>query len=314
MEKEIFSNDILKALFYKSLYDKAKEEKMLIIIIIGKSGVGKSYFMYKLVKELSLYASLFDGNKYDFNLDKSFIFTPLEYPKKIENFIEDKSLFAIGIDEMRFLVSGKSWQTFLNRAIADANATYRQIKKDNCGFGGAVIFNTQYPTDVDRDVRRTIDLLIEIKKTKTSREARAYYYEYNVHFEKFFKKRYTIEIDDTEIDVNPMIIGKAGYVEELKQFDKKMVDAKVKIMKRKMEAIMQEIKREFGEASFEEVLKVDETFEMIKNLASFSEGKGVYFTKEKKEIIKRLFNLTEEEFRNKFIPAFENEVKRRGLI
>jgi len=54
------------------------------------------------------------------------------------------------------------------------------------GFGGAVIFNTQYPTDVDRDVRRTIDLLIEIKKTKTVREARAYYYEYNVHFRKIF--------------------------------------------------------------------------------------------------------------------------------
>jgi len=90
-------------------------------------------------------------------------------------------------------------------------------------------------------------------------------------------------VNDIEIDINPFIIGKAGYVEELRQFDKKMVDAKVKIMKRKMEAIMQEIKREFGEASFEDVLKVDETFEMIKNLASFSEGRGIYFTKEKRK-------------------------------
>ncbi|MFH8038771.1 MAG: hypothetical protein QXJ14_02050 [Candidatus Aenigmatarchaeota archaeon] len=289
------------------------KNKIVVILLTGKSGCGKSLLTLKLVYELEKMASEVFNYDFNFNIDEMFVFTPQEYPLKVENFVK-KNYFSLGIDEMRFLVSGKAWQTFLNRAIADANATYRQIKMNNFKYGGVFIYNTQFPSDIDIDVRRTVDLLGEMKQTKHIRELRLYTFEYKIHFQRFFMKRYTINVGDLEVDVNPIVVRLLKDKKIIHEFEQKMVEAKARIMSRKMEAVMKELRREMGEVGLEEVIKTDETFEMIKNLASYSDKKGVFFTKEKRAIIMKMFNLSKKEFEEKFVPLFNEEAKRRGLI
>lgn len=305
-------NEILKNAFYDAIIQKAKE-KLVIILIIGKSGSGKSLTMLKLVKELQERASLLLNKQFEFNIDKQFVFTPTQYGERIENFLNDKSIFTFGVDEMRHLIGAKNWTTLLNRSIADANATFRQIKEHNCGFYGIAIYNTQFPKDIDIDVRRTIDFIIHMRDWKGHKGFFIYTYEYNFYLDDFFIKRFSFKLGDLEI--TPIVI--TTLIEDrnlINEFNLKMVEAKTRILRHKFKVLLSEIKKELGEDVFiEDILENDKTFEFVKNLASFSEKRGVYFTPEKKEIIMRLFNLDKKGFSD-FLKKFEDACRKRGLI
>lgn len=215
---------------------------------------------------------------------------------------------------MRFLVSSKTWQTLINRSISDANATIRQIKQKNCGFCGVLIYNTQFSGDIDKDVRKTIDYLINCRVYGSGKRAiKIYNYIYNIFNDKFYLKNFELKINDLTLTFSEIRTTLFEDTRIRHEFIDAMVETKSKILKRKLETILSEVKTEIGETSFSDLLNNDETFEFIKKLASFSKSRGIYFTTEKKEIIIKMFNLTKKEFK-KFEEEFKNKCKERGLI
>lgn len=305
--------NIIKEKILETIVRRGIKDKTIVILITGASGSGKSMLMLKLAYELERKASEILEKEFEFNINNQFIFSPLHYSQKIENWLKS-NYFCLGIDEMRFLVSSKTWQTLINRSIADANATIRQIKEKNCNFCGILLYNTQFVNDIDKDVRRTIDYLIHCKVYNNGNRAiKIYEYKYNIFNDRFYLKNFELNFDNIMLTFNEIRASLLDNCELRKMFLEEMVETKSKILKKRLETILREVKGELGEINFNEILNNNETFELIKNMASYSKRRGIFFSTEKREIIMKMFNLTKKEYK-KFEEEFKNKCKEVGLI
>lgn len=302
--------------FLQSLFEKWYEEQKkttLIVFIMGQSGAGKSTIMLKLMYLFEKYACAKEGKEFNFDINQQIIYTPLEYGKKVENWIKS-NYYTLGIDEARFLVSARTWQNFLNRIITEVNATIRQIKYENSNNCGIIFINSQDIKDVDKALRKTVKYLIYVYiDSEGYRRIKIYETFYNLTDDKLYIKKLTINTCDLIIQAKTKVLLFEDN-ELLKKYHKNIVEAKSQILRKKFEKLEHALKQELGETFDKNILKNDEVFNMIKNMASFSEKRGVYFTKEKQEIIMRMFNLTKKEFKEIFYKAFLDELKERNLI
>jgi hypothetical protein len=182
------------------------------------------------------------------------IYTPLEYPRKIDNLLFDKRLKKINvvaIHEAREVVKAKLWQSFLSQSVADINAMSRSIKR-------LVVFITsQFIRDITTDVRYTLNYYIIVRRPKRQR-ARLYI---NVMWK-----------DDRDLEKPKLRKSKlSGYLVypngvykryvpqylELKKppkelvdiFEKQDFDAKAGIIRGKINRLMRDMEAEIGTES-----------------------------------------------------------------
>lgn len=316
-DEKLTKIDSLEELFlYEAIIKHILKKKIIIIFIEGSSGEGKTMTSVALAEHLEkLFNKLTGKGVSKFDPYLQVIYTPKEYSTKIDAWTKNPYICLV-VDELRFLVPKVRWYSLLNQSIAEANATLRAVKIRHCGYGGVLIYNSQDIGDISKDVRKTINLDIIVKRTSIVQGKVFTFWQDKSNVEKpvLRLKRLSFNFEGCEFKLDffemPMPSKEvARKVEELS------VEAKSKILKKKRERILREIKRELGEIrDFAEELKQDEIFNMVKGLASWSKKKGIYFTRPNMRIICKIFDITPKEFKERFFPTFIEECKRRGLI
>ena len=176
--------DLTKRILYSLFIKRIKAKKPVVAFIGADSGEGKSYSALRLME------LLLEMQDIDFRevLDDVNVFTPIEYPTKLNNILfpaeaekyyKDKlskeelekklktlkKINVICMHEAREIVKAKNWHTFLNQAISDVNAMSRSIKR-LCFF---VI--SQFIRDISSDIRYTLNYYITIHRPQ-GRKAR----------------------------------------------------------------------------------------------------------------------------------------------
>lgn len=144
LDNEKISHTILQRLFLKRIH----HNKPAVLVLVGDSGEGKSHTALRLCEVFSQLQG-FDFKDY---VNDVTIYTPLEYPTKFKALLEDPRLKKVNfliIDEAREVVSSSQWNSFVNHAIADINATFRGVKPM------IIIVVVQYLKDLDFRIRRT---------------------------------------------------------------------------------------------------------------------------------------------------------------
>jgi len=301
---------------YKLFLEPIFYNKIVVLLVDGKSGVGKSMFSLAIAEKLEKLYSRIKKKNQEVDPISQVIYTPSEYGDKINNWIKSSKV-TIVVDELRFLVPKQKWQSLLNQSIAEVNVTFRDTKIQHCGHGGVIIYNTQDITDITKDVRKTID--IEIEMFRNRKDARAFVYQYwldkrNLEKPILRRKKATFHFGGTEfrVDVVRPVMPSTKIKRIFQQTSRK---AKLKILERKRDIILREINKDLGlqAANIKVFLKNDEMFEMLKGMARWR-GESVTFSAENKTLIRKMLNLSHREFKDKFIPAFLEEAKQRGLI
>jgi len=239
------TEDITKRILYSIVIKRIKHKKPAILFIAGDSGEGKSYSALRL-QEVLLELQGLDIRQY---LDKINVFTPLEYPNKLESILYDKELKKVNIicmHEAREVVKAKNWQSFLTQSIADINAMSRAIKRL------CVIIISQFIRDITTDVRYTLNYYIKISRPKGKR-ARLYI---NVMWKddrdlekpKLRKRKlsgYLIYPNGKWVRYVPQYLELAPPSKEIaQQFDKLDVEAKSGIIRRKISKLIKDMQED----------------------------------------------------------------------
>lgn len=244
--------DLMKRILNSVILSRIKNKKPTIIAVTGDSGEGKSFSTLRIMELLSE----LQGYDYSPFVDDTNVYTPIEYPKKMEKLLglnkkgfEEtglKKVNFIAIHEARTLVSAKNWQSFVNVAISDVNAMSRSIKR-------LVFFIvSQFIKDIDKSIRNTLTYYLTVQRPK-GRNVR-------LKFHVLWK-------DDRDIE-NPrlrkrklsghIIYPSGRYVryspsyfelskpspEVVESFEKSDTEAKAKILKQKLEKLMKEIEKD----------------------------------------------------------------------
>ncbi len=135
-------------------------------ILLHNSGEGKSLTSLRF-QELLLGLQGLELKDY---LEDINVFTPLEYPQKLDNLLFNKDLKKINIicmHEAREIVKAKLWYTFLNQSIGDINAMSRSIKRL------CIIVISQFIRDISSDIRYTLNYYMIVRRPK-GKPARVY--------------------------------------------------------------------------------------------------------------------------------------------
>lgn len=150
---EDVTDRILYALFIKRI----KGQKPVIAFISGDSGEGKSYLNLELQRKLLLMQGI---NLIDFVNDIN-VYTPLQYPQKIDKLLYDDRLKKVNIicmHEAREIVKAKLWHSFLTQSVADINSMSRTIKRL------MVFITSQFIRDISTDIRYTLNYYIKVSR------------------------------------------------------------------------------------------------------------------------------------------------------
>src|SRR3990172_1749681 len=117
--------DVTKRILYSLIVKRIKHKKPCVIFISGDSGEGKSWSGISL-QDIILETQGINLAEYFTDVN---IFTPLEYPKKLDRLLYNKELKKVNViclHEAREVIRAKDWRSFLTQSIADVNALSRQ--------------------------------------------------------------------------------------------------------------------------------------------------------------------------------------------
>lgn len=149
--------DLTKKILYSLFIKRIKGHKPVYCFIGGDSGEGKS------ITTVTLQKLLYDIQGVDYKdfFEISNIFSPLQYPVKLEKILfekEFKKANIITVHEARDLVKAKNWQSFLSTTIADVNAMSRSQKR--------LIFFiiSQFIKDITKEVRYTLTYYCKVSR------------------------------------------------------------------------------------------------------------------------------------------------------
>lgn len=157
---------ITKKILYSVVIKRLKAKKPTVIFIGGDSGEGKTLTAARL-QEVLLEVQGIDYKEY---LDVMNVFTPLEYPTKLDNLLfnkDYKKINIIAIHEAREVVKAKLWYSFLNQSVSDINAMSRSVKRL------VIIILSQFIRDIDTSVRYTLNYYCVVRRPK-GKAARLY--------------------------------------------------------------------------------------------------------------------------------------------
>jgi hypothetical protein len=152
-------NDLTKRILYAIWIKRLKAHKPVVIFLGGDSGEGKSLTAITLEQILLEVQGL---NLKDF-MDDVNIYTPLEYPTKLDALLFNKRLHKVNVltvHEARTIIQSKQWFSFINQAIGDVNAMSRSIKRL------CFIIISQFIKDIDSTIRYTLNYYCTVKRPK----------------------------------------------------------------------------------------------------------------------------------------------------
>jgi hypothetical protein len=241
------SKELTEKILYSLFILRLKNRKPAKIFISGESGEGKSESAIKLMQIL-LDLQHVDIRQYFNDVN---IYTPLEYPTKIDNILHNKALKKVNficMHEAREIIKAADWQKFLAQAVADVNSMSRSIKR----LG--IIIVSQFIRDITLAMRYTLDFYITVTRPRGAhaRIVIQRMYKDDTNLEKpVLKKRrivgYVVFPDGTRRRFSPKYI-------ELKRLDKDIIqifeeqdyNAKAAIIKTKLSKLLQEMEKDVG--------------------------------------------------------------------
>lgn len=241
-------NKHLKMLEY-AFMERIRCKKITVLLLTGDTSEGKSSISQKLVEE---FCSL-EKIDYSKHVDDVTIYTPLEYPEKTKKLLFDKELkplkFLI-IDEGRLVVRAKNWHSFINQVIADIFAMQRRIKRL------FVIINTQSLDDIDKDLRRRLTFW-GIVYRPLHKKPKLYLYRFwddtrdpsSIKLKKRTFRGLIMENKKIRISQPPFIKFGLPSQKVWKTYDENAYKAKAGILKGKLDALMEKMQSEYGEAN-----------------------------------------------------------------
>lgn len=306
---------------YETMVKPALQDRIPIVFVEGKSGTGKSSAMVLLQLYAEMVFRKVTGITYRYDVIQQNVFTPQEYYPKLKWWIEHPNL-TFGVDELRFLLPKHKWQSLIVQSIGEVNETIRAVKSDSMEkltgvrYAGIIFYNSQSLTDVSKDVRKTVDIDIILNREDIVR-ARIYEFwteRYNIERPIMRPRKIQIRIGHNLI-LTPSNASMFSRPPQciFRKFMKASVEAKAAIFRKKREKIVKELEKEFGSVSLEDELQNEEIWNMVSRMAKYRKGR-VVFSKEAKLILRKMFGLSEYDFRKKFVPAFVELAKKRGLI
>lgn len=312
--------DSREALMRKILYSvyirPMKGKKPRKTFVGGDSGEGKSLAVLKLMQILlemqgiDIKTCLHDVN----------IYTPFEYPTKIEKLLFSKELKKVNVcalHEAREIVSAKKWHDFLTQAVNDINAQSRAIKRV------ATFVISQFIKDITSDTRYSMNYYIMASRP-IGKKCRL--------------RIYVLWKDDRDLEkpklrkrkLTGFIVYPTGkyrrftpdYVEVTKPdkeiidaFDQEDVAAKSNVIKHKIDKLIKEMEQEIGV----ENKKISAMIEFYidsyrKNPESLNRiGRRWHGKWRLEPDVRKMHDLTKSEF-NDFEKLFNERLKTEGVI
>lgn len=235
--------DITKRILYTLFIKRIKNKKPVICFIGGDSGEGKSRSTIRLQQILA------ESQGYDIRpyFDAMNVYTPLQYPDKIEKLLFDKEYKKanmITMHEAREVVAAKQWHSFLTQSVADINTMSRAIKRL------IVFIVSQFIRDITNDVRYTLNYYCIVRRP-LGRKPRLYIsvmWKDDRDLEKpKLKKRkvagYLVYPDGTYRRYVPQYLELSNPDKDLiERFDKSDYEAKSGIIRGKIDKLMEEMR------------------------------------------------------------------------
>lgn len=154
--------DLLKKILYSIWLKRLKENKPVTIGLFGESGNGKSWSGVEL---LDLLCELENIDAYNY-FEVMNIYTPLQYPEKIDKLIfskEYKKIRWLVMHEAREVVKAVDWQKFLPQAVSDISAMARSLKR----LGTIII--SQGVGDITRNMRKMLNFYCKVTRPRGKR-------------------------------------------------------------------------------------------------------------------------------------------------
>jgi len=316
------SDYIARRILFTIITKRLKAHKPAVMFISGDSGEGKSLAALKVQEVLCEILGL---NLIDV-LEDINVFTPLEYPKKLDILLHPKTkgfekerekMLKIAnilcVHEARTLITAKMWHNFVNQAIGDVNAMSRKIKPM------CFMIISQFIRDISTDIRYTLNYYCKVtrplqgksklyinvmwkddrdlEKPKLRRRTLKGYLVYPSGKHRLFTPKY-IELKKPSKDVEDL-------------FDKLDFDSKGKIIHQKMEKMIKEMETQVGSDNKKVPAMVDWYIKNHEQLLLIGKyGKRGF--KPKKEI-KDMHDLTSDEFKD-FTTLLNNKMKENNIM
>lgn len=161
IEKDEDIGTITEKIIYSLMIRRIKHHKPCIVFIGGDSGEGKSLSALSIQCILAKLQGI-DMKENNFvAVDMTNVYTPLEYPEKIDKLLNDKQYKKLNwlcVHEAREVVRAKNWHSFLTQSIADVNAMSRAIKPM------CIMVISQFIRDITSDIRFTLTYYITVQR------------------------------------------------------------------------------------------------------------------------------------------------------
>jgi len=306
------AEELAQQVLFHLILNRVKANKPTIIYVVGQSGEGKSYTVLNIIDRL---LKMMGIDFYE-HMDDIIVYTPYDYGTKIKKLLFDKSLKHIPfimLDEAREVIDAKSWQSFINRAIADINATSRGVKPL------VVFIVSQSPTDIDKAVRLTLTYYCKCQRPMDK--------PVNFTMQKLY-------IDDSDLESPklrkrlvrglvrkpngktfmffPQFKFRIGRKNIREKYEVMQKSAKVGIIRQKLEKLLQGLERQ-KEDTFKRVDQAVEYFSKHPEAQSLilkkKRGGGVRYT----EDLRKVAGFTTEEAKM-FEGKFKEHLKKQGVV
>lgn len=306
------SEDITKRILYSVIIKRIKHKKPVVLFVGADSGEGKSMSALRL-QELLCEIQGIDHKKY---MEIMNVFTPLEYPKKLDKLLYDKEYKEANIitmHEAREVVKAKNWQSFLTQSIADVNAMSRSVKRL------ITIIISQFIRDITTDIRYTLNFYCTISRPK-GKKARLYLHvmwkdDKDLEKPKLRKRKLSgyLKLPDGRYkrfvpQYFEMNLPDKETVTKFEELDKK---AKAGIIRRKLDKLIDEMKADIGEESEKVNAMVSHYIRHPEQISTI--GKRFRGSWRMKKEAREMHNLNREEAKI-FEQMMSRELKNKGLI
>jgi len=304
--------DVARRILYSIYVKRIKNKKPVVTFMGGDSGDGKSWGVLRLMEVLSEV----QGFKLIDVLNACNVYVPIEYPKKLDNLLFDKSLKKVNmlaIHEAREVVKAKNWHSFLNTAISDVNAMSRSVKRL------MTFIISQFIRDIDSSIRYTITYYIKAKRPLQKKTRLSIFVMWkddrDLEKPKLRKRRlsgYLIYPDGTYKRFVPSYLELNKPSKEVTDiFEKSDREAKAASIRHKMDKLIKDMQKEMDV----DTGKVPAMVEFYTKNLDLMESIGKRYKKgwRMKPDFKKMHELSKEEV-NRFETMLNDKLKEKGVI